>query len=166
MTRCDAGLRKGFWKGVGFGLTSGVITTLGIVVGLHSGTQSKLAVLVGIVVIAIADALSDATGIHISEEAENEHSTKEIWESSLFTFSSKLFIALSFLIPVMLLDSITSIFASIGWGLFLISIFSFSMARSQEQSPWKVIGEHVLIVILVVILAHILGDLIHESLLS
>ena len=47
-------------KGVSFGLTSGTITTLGLMVGLYSGTQSRLVVLGGIVTIAIADALSDA----------------------------------------------------------------------------------------------------------
>jgi len=53
-----------------FGLTSGIITTLGLIVGLHSGTHSKLAVIGGILTIAMADALSDALGIHVSEESE------------------------------------------------------------------------------------------------
>ncbi|MDI6733408.1 MAG: hypothetical protein QME51_05200, partial [Planctomycetota bacterium] len=53
--------------GFSFGSTSGVITTLGLMVGLHSGTHSKFAVLGGIVTIAVADAFSDALGIHISE---------------------------------------------------------------------------------------------------
>ena len=51
-------------KGLGFGLTSGVITTLGLIVGLHAGFQSKAVVIGGILTIAIADAL----GIHPSEE--------------------------------------------------------------------------------------------------
>ena len=57
-------------SGVSFGLTSAVITTLGLMVGLHSGTGSKLVVLEGIITIAIADAFSDALGMHISKEAE------------------------------------------------------------------------------------------------
>ncbi len=48
-----AQIRKGF----GFGLTSGIITTLGLIVGLHSSTHSKLAVIGGVIIIAIADAL-------------------------------------------------------------------------------------------------------------
>ena len=154
-------MRKVFWKGAGFGVTSGVITTLGVIIGLHSGTQSKLAVLVGIIVLAIADALSDAMGIHVSEESEMEHTTKEVWESSFFTFISKLSIALSFIIPVEFLDLSTAILASVLWGLFIISVFSFYMAKSQGQSPYKVMTEHVLIALFVVILAHYLGDVIH-----
>jgi len=48
--------------GISFGLTSAVITTLGLMVGLHSGTHSKIVVLAGILTIAIADAFSDALG--------------------------------------------------------------------------------------------------------
>ncbi|PIU42967.1 MAG: hypothetical protein COS98_00120, partial [Parcubacteria group bacterium CG07_land_8_20_14_0_80_35_11] len=74
-------LRVGF----SFGLTSGIITTLGLMVGLHSGTHSKIAVIGGILTIAIADAFSDALGIHISEESEEKHTEKEIWESTIST---------------------------------------------------------------------------------
>jgi len=91
-------------KGISFGLTSGVITTLGMMVGLHSGTHSKLAVLGGILTIAVADAFSDALGIHISEESQNTQTTKEVWESTIATFFAKLIFALTFVIPVALLD--------------------------------------------------------------
>ena len=70
-------MKTQLWKGCGFGITSGTITTLGLIAGLHSGTHSKLAILVGIIVLAVADALSDAICIHISEETENEHTTRE-----------------------------------------------------------------------------------------
>jgi len=77
-------------KGFSFGLTSGIITTLGLIVGLHSGTASKAIILGGIITIAIADAASDALGIHISEEAESHHTHKQIWGATLSTFLSKL----------------------------------------------------------------------------
>ena len=52
-------MEHSFRVGMSFGLTSGIITTLGLIVGLHSGTHSKLAVIGGILTIAMADALSD-----------------------------------------------------------------------------------------------------------
>ena len=67
------------WKvGFSFGITSGIITTLGLMVGLNASTHSKLVVLGGILTIAIADSLSDAMSIHVTEESENKHSSKEI----------------------------------------------------------------------------------------
>ena len=93
---------KHSWKvGLCFGLTSGIITTLGLMIGLYSGTYSKIIVISGILTIAIADSLSDAFGIHVSEESENKHTKKEIWESTLSTFFCKFIIASSFIIPVL-----------------------------------------------------------------
>ena len=90
--------------GFSFGLTSGIITTLGLMVGLSSGTHSKLVVIGGILTIAIADSFSDALGIHISEESENRHTTREIWEATMATFASKFVFALSFIVPVLLFE--------------------------------------------------------------
>jgi hypothetical protein len=60
--------------GVSFGLTTAVITSLGMIVGMHSATTSKSAVVAGIVIMAIADGLSDAVSLHTAEEAEVEKS--------------------------------------------------------------------------------------------
>jgi vacuolar iron transporter family protein len=51
-------------------------------------------VLSGILTIAIADAFSDAFGIHISEEAENKHTAKEIWTATISTFLAKFLFAM------------------------------------------------------------------------
>jgi len=45
-------------SGLSFGVTSGVITTFGLMIGLYSGTNSRLAVVGGILIIAFADAFS------------------------------------------------------------------------------------------------------------
>ncbi|MCW4031556.1 MAG: hypothetical protein NWE80_04240 [Candidatus Bathyarchaeota archaeon] len=155
-------MKETLLKGVGFGLTSGVITTLGIIVGLHSGTHSKLAVLAGMVVLAIADAFSDAIGIHISEEAEGEHATREIWEATLFTFSSKFVFSLTFVPLIIFIEEIsTAILASVVWGLFLIVIISFYTAKLQNKNINRTIAEHLLVTIIVIFLAHYLGDIIY-----
>ena len=144
--------------GFSFGLTSGVITTLGLMVGLHSGTHSKLAILGAILTIAIADAFSDALGIHISEESEDRHSVKEIWESTFSTFFFKFIVASSFIIPVLLLELSTAIVISVIFGLSLLTIFSFIIARGQKGKPWKAVVEHLLIALVVIVIAHYVGD--------
>lgn len=141
-----------------FGLTSGIITTLGLIVGLHAGTHSKLVVLGGILTVAIADAFSDALGIHISEESENKHTTKEIWESTISTFLSKFVFALTFIIPVLLFELSTAIVVSVIWGLSVLGILSFNIAKEQKTKPWKVVVEHLIIALLVITITHYVGD--------
>jgi vacuolar iron transporter family protein len=150
--------------GFSFGLTSGIITTLGLMVGLHSGTHSQLAVIGGILTIAIADAFSDALGIHISEESQNTHGEKEIWESTLATFATKFIVALSFVVPVLLLPLATAIVVSILWGLLLLAALSIHLANQQRIPRWKVVMEHVLIAGVVVVLTHYVGQWIAETL--
>lgn len=144
--------------GLSFGFTSGIITTLGLMVGLHSGTHSKLAVLGGILTIAIADAFSDALGIHISEESEIKHTTREIWQSTIATFFAKFFFALTFAIPVLLFTLKTAVLVAIIWGFLILGVMNFFLAREEKIAPWKVIGEHFLVAIIVITISHFLGD--------
>jgi VIT1/CCC1 family predicted Fe2+/Mn2+ transporter len=145
-------------KGFSFGVTSGIITTLGLIVGLHSGTHSRLAIIGGILIIAVADAFSDALGMHISEESENEHGARSIWESTFSTFLAKLIFALTFIVPVLLFQLQTAIFVSVAWGLFLLCILSFRIARGQGKKPLRIIMEHLIIALIVVVATHYLGD--------
>ena len=144
-------------KGVSFGLTSAAITTLGLIIGLNSSTHSTMVVIGGIVTIAIADSFSDALGIHISEEAENQHTTREIWQATAAAFLSKFIFALSFIIPFLLFSLDTAVIISIVYGLSLIVIFSFYIARSQKVSAVRPVLEHLIIAILVIAVTHFVG---------
>jgi len=151
------------WKtGLSFGLTSGVITTLGLMVGLHSGTHSRAIVIGGILTIAIADAMSDALGIHLAEESKNSGPTIQIWEATLATFVAKFVIAMTFLIPVWVWPLDQAIVASAIWGLLLLAALSFFVARVQRVAPWKVIGEHMLIGLSVIAITHYVGDWVRD----
>jgi VIT1/CCC1 family predicted Fe2+/Mn2+ transporter len=127
-------------------------------VGLHSGTHSKVVVLAGILTIATADAFSDALGIHISEEAENAHTVKQIWAATMATFLAKFLFALSFAVPVLLLPLSMAILVSLVWGISILAILSYAMARSQRKAPWKIVGEHILIALVVIGITHWVGD--------
>ena len=144
--------------GITFGLTSAVITTLGLMIGLHSGTHSKIVVLAGILTIAIADAFSDALGIHISKEAENTQTTKQIWVATISTFSAKFLFAMTFVVPVVLFTLSTAIILSLIWGLSILMLLSYIIAKSQSEPPWKIVGEHFMIAIIVIGITHWVGD--------
>lgn len=144
--------------GFSFGLTSGIITTLGLIVGLHSSTHSRLVIIGGILTIAIADAFSDALGIHVSEESEAKHTTKEIWQSTIATFLSKFVFAMTFVVPILLLSLTTAIVVSVVWGLSLLGVFSYYIAKEQKAKPWRAVLEHMLIGLVVIGITHYVGD--------
>jgi vacuolar iron transporter family protein len=144
--------------GLSFGLASAVITTLGLMVGLHSGTHSRIVVLAGILTIAIADAFSDALGIHISEEADSTRTAQQVWGATIVTFLTKCVFALTFAVPVLFLSLSIAIIVSLVWGLSILIILSYIIARSQGEPAWKIVIEHLIIASVVLAITHWVGD--------
>lgn len=144
--------------GLNFGLTSGVITTLGLMVGLHSGTHSVTAIIGGIITIAIADSMADSLGIHISKESEPDVSKTDVWIATLVTLVAKMMMAISFMLPVLLLPVTQAIVVSIIWGVLVISLLSYRLAINQGVKPFHVISEHLAIMLFVVICTHYVGE--------
>lgn len=143
--------------GISFGVTSGIITTIGLLVGLSAGTNSRTAVLAGILTIAVADSLSDALGIHISEESEGVHTAREVWSATAATFASKLIMALTFVIPVVLFPLDTAVIVAVVWGGVALTLLSINVGRRQGTDVRPIIVEHLGVATLVVVAAHVLG---------
>ncbi|MFH1461457.1 MAG: hypothetical protein ABIF12_00710, partial [bacterium] len=155
-------MKHSFKTGLGFGITSGIITTLGLMVGLNSGTESVLAVIGGVLTIAIADAFSDALGIHVSKEFENKVSKKEVWESTITTFVSKFFIALFFILPVLIFELPLAIKISVGLGIIFLILFSYIIAKEKKTKPWPIILEKQKIKNILSCLYKLVGSLIRN----
>ena len=151
-------MKSSFRIGLSFGLTSGVITTVGLMVGLYAGTHSPTAVLGGIFTIAVADALSDAMGIHLAEESTKTGPVRHIWEATAATFVAKFLTALSFAAPVLLLSLETAIWVSILWGILLLTLLSYFIGKRQHVKPWKAIMEHLLIASCVLAASYFVGQ--------
>lgn len=154
-------MKSSLVTGFSFGLTSGIITTLGLIVGLSAGTHSKLAVIGGIVTIAIADAFSDALGIHVSQESQ-KRAIRSVWESTVATLLSKFFFALTFLVPVYFLELSTAIIVSIVWGFSSLIALSFVITKHKGENPWRSVLEHLTIGVLVVIVTQVVGSFVKK----
>lgn len=154
---------KGARTGVFFGATSGVITTVGLIAGLYAGTESVVAVLGGILVIAVADAMSDALGIHLAQEADPDSTSEHIWSATFSTFFTKFIVSLTFAVPVMWLPLETAVMVSIGWGLLIIALLSWFLARSQQNAVLPVVLEHLGIAIAVIIISYYIGVWVHTA---
>ena len=153
-------MKKSVRKGFSFGVTSGIITTLGLMVGLNSSTHSKMIVVGGILIIAIADALSDSLGIHISEESDKNVSQKNVWRATFSTLFFKFLFGLTFVIPVLLFKLDLAVLVGIIWGALALSLLSFDIAKKHNEKPLKVIAEHLSIATIVIILTYYMGLLV------
>ena len=139
-----------------FGATSAVITNLGIIIGLNTLAHPKLSIIGGILVVALADNISDSVGIHIYQESECL-GIKEVWLSTLTNFLTRLFVSLTLIFLVAVLPIGLAVPCSIVWGLALLSIMSYTIARDRGVNPYLAILEHIGIAILVIIASNFAG---------
>lgn len=132
--------------------------------GLNSGTNSRLAVIGGILAIAITDSLSDAIAIHVSEEAEGETNHKILWQSTIATFIAKFGFSSMFIIPTLLLPLTSAVIVSIIFGVIALGILCYFIALGEHEKPWKVVIEHLLIAAVVIVATHYTGRWINSVL--
>ena len=154
-----AGLGAAALSGLGFGLTSGVLTTLGLMVGLNAGTSSRAAVAAGIATIAIADALSDALGVRVSQEAGGADRASALLAAAS-TLLAKMVFGLTFLVPVLVLPLNVAVGVSVAWGLSVIFIFAWAVAHWRGRRSWLTAFEHVGAAVVVLAASQAAGSLV------
>jgi VIT1/CCC1 family predicted Fe2+/Mn2+ transporter len=110
-----------------------------------------------VVVIAVSDSLSDALGIHLAQEADPESTRAHIWAATLWAFVSKFLVAISFALPLLWLPLDQAVLAGVVWALTVVTFMSYLLARMQQTSAWRVVGEHVSIALVVIALSHYVG---------
>lgn len=153
---------RGLLTGVFFGTGSGVITTLGLIVGLFAGTESMAAVMGGILVIAVSDSMSDAFGIHLSEEARPDSTTHSVWMATVVTFLTKFFVASTFVLPLLVLPLQQAVVGCVLWGIIVLTLLSIFIARQQGQAAWPAVAEHLGIATVVIVLSWMVGLGVHR----
>ncbi len=144
---------------VSFGATSAVITSLGLITGLDYASNAKPGIIGGILVIAVADNISDSLGIHVYQESQGR-SARQVMISTLSNFFTRLVIALLFVAIVYWLPIQAAVIVSLVYGVSVLSVMSLLIARRAHADPWRNVAEHLLVAAVVIVLSHLLGQYI------
>jgi len=140
-----------------FGATSAVITGLAVVVGLSRTANPVIGITTALMVIAIADNISDSFGIHVHQEAQKE-SVKEVRKTTLTNFGTRIAVVSVFILLVILLPMKAAVPFSIFFGMAVISTISYFIAKEQKAKPYRVVFQHLLITVLVIIGSYLLRE--------
>jgi VIT1/CCC1 family predicted Fe2+/Mn2+ transporter len=89
-----------------------------------------------------------------------KHAPKEIWLITLFAFISVSGFTLTFAVPILLFPLETAVFLTIAWGMLLLVLLNFYIAKIRKENPIKLISEHVLLAIFVIIISQLVGNLV------
>ena len=142
-----------------FGSTAAIITNICLIVGLETARSGKGPILGGLLTIALADNISDSLGIHMYKETEGAKSRLSVL-ATVLNFTARLLISFSFVAIVLLCSAGQSIPAAISWGLVLIAIGSYWIARRNKENVILETVKHMLVAVVVIILSHWVGHLI------
>ena len=146
-----------------FGSSAAIITNLGLIIGLDSGTNAKFNIIAAIMVIALADNISDSFGIHVYQESE-QLERKEVWISTATNFLARLLVSLIFVALVFFLPIQLATILSLVWGLSLLAFISYIIAKEEESRPFQAVLVHLGIALMVIVLSEIVGKLLTRGL--
>jgi vacuolar iron transporter family protein len=144
------------------GATAAIITSMGLVAGLNQRNGAKISIITGLLVIAIADNVSDSLGIHIYKESEGA-SKQDIRSTTYGNFSVRLILAFTFVAIVMLFSSRTAFIVSSIWGLVWLAILSHLIAKKRKTRPVREIAWHLVVALAVIAGSRLIGDLILKT---
>jgi vacuolar iron transporter family protein len=140
-----------------FGATTAVITNMGLVTGLFFSPNAKMNIIGSILVIALADNISDSLGIHIFQEAE-KLKIKEVWLSTLSNFLTRFLVSMVFVVTIVFVPMRQAVVGLIVLGMVLLAVISYFVARSQNRNPIVAITEHIGIAVIVILASHWIGE--------
>jgi hypothetical protein len=146
------------------GGTAAIITSMGLIAGLNYGEHARASVIGALLVIAIADNISDSFAIHVYKESETADQ-KEIFSITAGNFLVRLFVSLSFVILALILPTKLVFYVATLWGLALLTFMSYYISEFKKSSRLREIIIHLFIAILVVVASKYIGLAISKHLI-
>lgn len=143
-----------------FGVTSAIVTSLALIVGLDELSNPKMSIIGALLLLAIADNISDSLGIHIFRESQFS-STKS--NSELYTITnylSRLTVTLIFVLLIFFLPFRYAVLFSVILGLLLLSLLSYIIAVQQKTNPYFAIFQHVGVAVVVMAISQFVGQVV------
>lgn len=144
------------YQGVAFGIMDGIITILGVLVGIGI-TGNRPFTIIGILAVGLADSFANSMGIHVSEETENIHSRKEIWQITGLCFLATFFTMIFLILPLLIFDFSIAFHMSYILGFILLIALGMFVSKQRGTKSGKLILEYLSVGIAVVIISYFIG---------
>ncbi len=142
-----------------FGIVSGVLTALGMLVGMNTATESRFAVIISLAVMGIVDSLSDAYGSFMSKSSDNA-GPAESFRFAFGTFLGKLSMSALFSLPFLLIGSLDlAVVIDVVCGLAILAILSAEQAIATQESVRRSVAIKTIFGTVIVIVSYFFGKI-------
>jgi VIT1/CCC1 family predicted Fe2+/Mn2+ transporter len=145
-----------------FGGPAAIVTSMGLIVGLNETAAAKAAVVGSLLVIGLADNLTDSLSVHIYQESERL-AHRQAFRTTVANYIARFTVTLSFVLLFLLLPAAIASFICVAWGLFLLSGLSYLLAKERQASVVGEIVKHTGVALTVIAMSKVIGLLIQGA---
>ncbi len=166
-------LVEGF-QGVAFGTMDGLITILGVVIGIATATDSTAIVIISGLVVGVANSFGNCFGFYASELAEraehiqeNQHvsSMAETRRSTVLSFVTSLASMSVLVVPFALLTNLSyAMIVSLTIALAMLFGLGVLVGKLSREGPWRFGIRYVLLGLIGAALSFAVGSMLRELL--
>ncbi len=118
----------------------------------------KIIIISTLLVLAIADNISDSFGIHIYRESQSL--TNKSLNNTLSNFLTRFAVTLVFILLILFLPLQYAILSAVIFGMSLLSVLSYQIAINLKTNPYLAVFQHVGVAAIVIIVSYFLGEMI------
>ena len=143
-----------------FGGSAAIVTGMALIVGFDAATVAKSVVVTGLLIIGIADNLTDSLSVHIYQESEGLSEgliERDAFRTTVANFFARLFVCIAFVAVLLLLPASIAIPVSLILGFALLSVLSYFLARARGVSTISEILKHCAVAFAVIAISKAIG---------
>jgi VIT1/CCC1 family predicted Fe2+/Mn2+ transporter len=141
---------------VSFGSPAAIVTSMALIVGLGAETVTRAAIVGSLLIIAVADNLTDSLSVHIYQESERL-AQRQAFRTTLANYAARLGTALSFVALFIVLPPPVATYACVAWGFALLSGLTYLLARARNVKPFAEIIKHAGVAVAVILIGRVIG---------
>ena len=145
---------------VSFGAVSAIVTSIGLIVGLGTAGISTPTIIGGLLIVGLADNLTDSLSIHVYQESEKLEQ-QAAFEATISNFIIRLLISISFVIITLAFSSSIAVFVSLAWGIALLTGVTWLVAKSRGANVTTEVLKHLAVAAVVIVASRAIGVLIN-----
>jgi len=139
-----------------FGGTAGIVTSMGLIIGLSAARVEMVTIVSGLLIVGVADNITDSLSIHMYQEAEKLDGRAALM-ATLTNFVTRLLIVLSFVAIVLTLPKPYAGVVAFAWGGALLAAISYVLARARGISPGTEVAKHLGVAVLAIAASRFMG---------
>jgi hypothetical protein len=141
---------------ISFGGTAAIVTSMALIAGLDAAKAGRATMVSALLIAAVADNLTDSLSVHMYQESERLEE-REAFVGTLTNFATRFILCLSFVLIVMLFREHAAVAGGIVWGMSLLTVLSYILARHRKVSAMSEVGKHLTVALVVIFISKSIG---------